>query len=135
MIAGMSNIVSLSAVLTVAFGGAIGAVLRYICAVVLNRGVFPCGTVLVNIAGSFAMGMLAAWLLSRPEHNAQSETLRLFLAVGLLGGFTTFSAFSLETMKMFQTGMSAQGISYVAVSVLGSLAAVFLGYAVMRGTG
>ena len=135
MMTAMPQLLSLSAVLAVAGGGAIGAVLRYICAVVLNRGAFPFGTVLVNIVGSFVIGVFAAWLLSRPENDVSSENLRLFLAVGLLGGFTTFSAFSLETMKMFQTGMSVQGISYVAISVLGSLAAVFLGYAVMRGAG
>lgn len=131
----MVHTFSVSAFLTVACGGAIGAVLRYICAVMMNREVFPLGTVLVNIAGSFVMGVFAAWLLSRPENDISSENLRLFLAVGLLGGFTTFSAFSLETMKMFQAGLSAQGLSYVALSVLGSLAAVFLGYAVMRGAG
>ena len=132
----MPYVLSLSAVLTVACGGAIGTVLRYICAVMMNRAVFPYGTLAVNIAGSFVMGMLAAWLLSRPENAAvQSENLRLFLAVGVLGGFTTFSAFSLETMKMFQNGLFASGISYVALSVFGSLAAIFLGYTVMRGAG
>ncbi|TNE29724.1 MAG: fluoride efflux transporter CrcB [Alphaproteobacteria bacterium] len=115
--------------------GACGAALRYICAVIMNREVFPFGTAMVNIVGSFIMGAFAAWLLSRPENTVQSENLRLFLAVGLLGGFTTFSAFSLETMKMFQTGVSLLAFSYILLSVFGSLVAVFLGYAVMRGAG
>lgn len=131
----MPQLLSLSAVLTVACGGAIGAALRYICAVIMNREVFPFGTAMVNIVGSFIMGAFAAWLLSRPENTVQSENLRLFLAVGLLGGFTTFSAFSLETMKMFQTGVSLLAFSYILLSVFGSLVAVFLGYAVMRGAG
>ncbi|MBL1147538.1 MAG: fluoride efflux transporter CrcB [Pseudomonadota bacterium] len=131
----MFSTLSVSAILSVSCGGAIGAALRYICAVMMNREIFPFGTVAVNIAGSFVMGAFAAWLLSRPENTVQAENIRLFLAVGLLGGFTTFSAFSLETMKMFQTGFSALGVSYVALSVFGSLAAVFLGYAVMRGAG
>lgn len=131
----MFSTLSVSAILSVSCGGAIGAALRYICAVVMNREAFPFGTVTVNIVGSFVMGAFAAWLLSRPENTVQSENLRLFLAVGLLGGFTTFSAFSLETMKMFQTGVSFLAASYILLSLCGSLAAVFLGYAVMRGAG
>lgn len=131
----MLQILSVPALFIVAAGGAAGAVLRYICAVMMNRGVFPFGTVTANIAGSFLMGVLAAWLLSRPEADVPSENLRLFLAVGLLGGFTTFSAFSLEIMKMFQAGQHVTGLVYAALSVIGSLAAVFLGYAVMRGAG
>ncbi len=130
----MAAVLSFSAILSVALGGACGAVLRYVMTVMINKDYFPYGTVIINISGSFLLGMLAAWFLNSAWPQLP-DSLRLFLATGVLGGFTTFSAFSLETMKLVQNGAVAVAAVYVTVSVVGSLAAVFLGYYVLRGWG
>lgn len=108
----------------IALGGAIGSVLRYL--VVLAIGA-PLGTMAVNILGSFAIGVL--FILLAPREGWQ-----VFLMTGLLGGFTTFSAFSLDTVKLIQAGHPLQAASYVLGSVALSLAAVALGVALARGT-
>jgi fluoride exporter len=122
--------------LHVALGGAIGSVLRY----QLGRGMthllgpqavsaFPWATLTVNIVGSFAMGLLAGYLA---RYGEAGEPARLLLGVGLLGGFTTFSAFSLEMMLLIERGQAAQGFVYAAVSVLAGLSALYIGLIVMR---
>lgn len=112
-------------ILLVAAGGAIGALLRY-AAVQLtthfNPGAFPLGTMLVNILGSFIMGLMMAKLLQHESAAAQ-----LFFVTGVLGGFTTFSAFSWDTLALLQRGQAVSAGMYVAGSVLLSLAAVFAG--------
>ena len=115
-------------------GGAIGAALRY----ELGRATlriagpgYPWGTLAANIFGGFAMGLVAGWLAAGYQ-GANGEQLRLFLAVGILGGFTTFSAFSLETMLMMQRGDWLGALGYVTVSVAASIAALALGLAMMR---
>jgi CrcB protein len=126
----------LVASLHVALGGAIGSVLRY----QLGRGMthlfgpqavsaFPWATLTVNIVGSFAMGLLAGYLA---RYGEAGEPARLLLGVGLLGGFTTFSAFSLEMMLLIERGQAAQGFVYAAVSVLAGLSALYIGLIVMR---
>ena len=110
-------------VLLVAVGGAIGAVARYGVGVGAARWFglgFPWGTLAVNVIGGLAMGVLAA--RAGPEH----EALRLALGVGVLGGFTTFSAFSLETVRLMehQPGLAAL---YAAASVVLSVGACWLG--------
>ncbi len=125
--------------LHVALGGAIGSVLRY----QLGRGmthwlgaqavtVFPWATLAVNLLGSFAMGLLAGFLA---RHGQGGEQWRLLLGVGLLGGFTTFSAFSLELMVLAERGQAAQAFIYAAVSVLAGLSALYIGLIAMRVTG
>ena len=120
----------------VALGGAIGSVLRY----QVGRGMthwlgpnaitaFPWATLTVNIAGSLAMGLLAGFLA---RHGQGGEQWRLFLGVGLLGGFTTFSAFSLELMLLIERHQAGQAFLYGAVSVLAGLSAMYLGLIVMR---
>lgn len=116
--------------LQVALGGALGATLRYLVNIGAGRLLgmnFPWGTVIVNILGSFVMGALVVIL-------AHKDATRLapFLMTGVLGGFTTFSAFSLDTMKLFETGQSAFGALYVAGTVAASLAAIVLGVHLMR---
>ena len=122
--------------LHVAVGGAIGAVLRY----QVGRGMthwlgpnvvtaFPWATLAVNVLGSFAMGLLAGFLA---RHGQGGEQARLLLGVGLLGGFTTFSAFSLEMMLLIERGQAAQGFVYAAVSVLAGLSALYIGLIAMR---
>jgi CrcB protein len=120
----------------VALGGAIGSVLRYQAgrAMTLVLGpaavtAFPWATLTVNIVGSLAMGLLAGFLA---RHGQGGEQWRLFVGVGVLGGFTTFSAFSLELMLLIERGQGAQAFLYGAVSVLAGLSALYLGLIAMR---
>ncbi len=119
----------------VAAGGALGASLRHLVSAVSLRvwgPGFPWGTLIVNIAGCFAMGVLVEVLARR--FNATNE-LRLFLATGVLGGFTTFSAFSLDTAVLWERGASTAAMGYVAASVAGSILAVFAGLWLARSVG
>lgn len=112
-------------------GGGLGAVLRMLVgrASLLWFGpTFPWGTLIVNVAGSFAIGLLAG-LFAAFETG---QPLRLFLVTGLLGGFTTFSAFSLDALTLWQRGDLAQAAAYVIGSVILSLAAIFLGLVLAR---
>lgn len=115
----------------VALGGAIGAVARYLVATGAMRAFgagFPMGTLAVNVAGSLAMGVLAALLLGPRAHPAAP-----FLLTGLLGGFTTFSAFSLDALRLVEAGRIGSAALYVVLSVVLSLAACALGYMTVRG--
>lgn len=121
-------------ILLVFIGGGIGAALRHGVNVASAAwlGVnFPWGTMIVNVVGSFVIGALAAWLAFRGD-ALWTQPLRLFLATGILGGFTTFSAFSLDFALLFERGEIAQSILYVVASVGLSLAAIFAGLAVVR---
>ena len=120
--------------LIVAAGGALGAVARYGVGVWAQRmfptSQWPWATLTVNVVGGLLMGLLAGWLAFRG--GAQSESLRLFAAVGVLGGFTTFSAFSLEAALMIERRQLAMAGGYVAASVVLSIAALFIGLMVAR---
>jgi fluoride exporter len=119
--------------LLVAAGGAIGAALRHGVGLLSLRhlpSTWPWATFTVNILGGFAMGMLVGWLALKAEGAGQD--LRLFLATGLLGGFTTFSAFSLETVNMFRTGETGKALAYIVLSVGCSVAALALGLLLAR---
>ncbi|WP_149140252.1 fluoride efflux transporter CrcB [Gemmobacter caeruleus] len=105
----------------VALGGAIGASLRYGVNLTLSRGGFPWHTLVVNILGSALMGALMVWLAHRGH-----QALAPLLMTGCLGGFTTFSAFSMDTMALMQRGQTVQAVLYVGASVLLSLAAFAL---------
>jgi len=123
-------------VLLVGAGGALGAVARYGASVMFGRlgiGGFPYATMTVNIVGSFLMGLLIGWLALFVS-EMQSE-LRLFIAVGVLGGFTTFSAFSLDAILLFERGDAGQAMIYIGGSVLASLLALSLGLSLMRSLG
>jgi CrcB protein len=114
-------------------GGGIGAALRHgvnIASAQLFGVTFPWGTLIVNVLGSFVIGLLAAWFAFRDV--GASQHMRLLLATGILGGFTTFSAFSLDFVVLFERGEVAQSVTYVIASVGLSLAAVFLGLFVVR---
>ena len=113
-------------------GGGIGTALRYCVSLgALRLGVtgFPFATLAVNVVGGLAIGCAAGWLALR----GGTEAWRVFLTTGLLGGFTTFSAFSLETIQLFEEGRIAAAMTYVGLSVALSLMAVAGGLAFVRG--
>ena len=119
--------------LVVAVGGAVGAGMRHLVGLASLRLIgpaFPWGTLTVNIVGSFAMGVFIELLARRV--GASSE-LRLFIATGILGGFTTFSAFSLDVAVLWERGAHAAAAGYVVATVAGSVAALFAGLAIVRG--
>ena len=108
----------------VALGGAIGASCRHLVALAALRLIgpgFPFGTLFVNISGSLAMGLVAGLLAQRYASGA--EGLRLFVATGILGGYTTFSAFSLEAVVLWQRGAAGLAALYVTLSVILAVAA------------
>lgn len=120
--------------LLIAAGGALGAVARYGVGVWAFRlfpaAQWPWGTLAVNGLGGLLMGLLTGWLAFRGGLHA--ESIRLFAAVGLLGGFTTFSAFSLETALMIERRQFAMAGGYAAASVVLSIVALFVGLMVAR---
>ena len=120
----------LTASLTVAAGGALGAWLRFAAGRLIGAGPFPYATLSVNVLGSLAMGLLAGWLV---RHGAGGEHWRLLLGVGVLGGFTTFSAFSLEIAVMIERGAMAQAALYIGLSLIGGVGGLFAGLALARG--
>ena len=109
-------------ILQVALGGAIGSVLRYLTVMAVAA---PLGTLVVNVAGSFAMGVLVVTLAAR-------TSVQPLLMTGMLGGFTTFSAFSLDALRLWEAGEVVQALAYVAGSVILSLAAIGLGATLAR---
>jgi CrcB protein len=115
----------------VALGGAIGSVARYACMLAGARwfgAAFPWGTLFVNVAGSFAIGLLAA-LVAADGRPLLGSDARAFVLVGVLGGFTTFSSFSLETLALARNGaLGAAGLN-VAFSVALCLLGTGLGFA------
>jgi CrcB protein len=123
--------------LYVFLGAGLGGVLRWltgVAAVALFGPAFPVATLVVNVVGSFAMGVLAGWLALRagvPALAAPNAEVRLFLGTGVLGGFTTFSAFSLDAVTLWQRGDIALAVLYVGASLALSLGALLAGLAVM----
>ncbi|MCA1197986.1 fluoride efflux transporter CrcB [Sphingomonas sp. R647] len=116
----------------VMLGGAIGAGARHLvgrAALALWGPGFPVGTLAVNVIGGLAMGLLAGWLATRASGD---EALRYLLGVGVLGGFTTFSAFSLETVMMIERGDFATAVFYILASVVLAIGALFAGLQVSR---
>ncbi len=122
----------LAASIIVAFGGGAGAWLRYAVGRMVGVVSYPYATLAVNILGSFAMGVLAGWLA---RHGSGGEGWRLLLGVGMLGGFTTFSAFSLELVLMIQRGALATAAFYAALSLAGGIAGLMAGLMLMRAAG
>ncbi len=120
----------------VALGGGTGALLRYQIgrAMTLWLGpntvtAFPWATLTCNVLGSLAMGLLAGFLA---RHGGAGEHWRLFVGVGLLGGFTTFSSFSLEMMLLIERGQPALALSYAFISLMAGLTGLYLGLIAMR---
>ena len=121
--------------LLVIVGGGIGAGFRYqvggVALRLLGPG-FPYGTLTINILGGFMMGVLAGLLAKPPLLDADGEPLRLFLGVGVLGGFTTFSSFSLESFNMLHRGQPVMAAGYALASVIGSVLALYAGLIATR---
>ena len=115
--------------LQVALGGAVGSAARYGVNILAGRlTTLPLGTLTVNVTGCFAMGLLASMLAFKGGQH-----LAPLLLTGVLGGYTTFSAFSLDTLTLWERGATGTALAYVAASVLLSLAAVTAGLALGRG--
>lgn len=122
-------------ILLVALGGALGSLARYGVNVWTARAfgpAFPWGTLTVNVAGGFVMGLIAALLALR---GGEAGEARLFLMTGVLGGFTTFSAFSLDAVTLWERGEAGVALMYVAASVSLSVAALVAGLALGRALG
>jgi len=115
----------LYSVLVVGLGGALGVASRFIISrlFISSSSVFTY-VVLVNIIGCLVAGMVAGYV----EKHTQSEILKLFVITGILGGFTTFSAFSLDVLSFLNRGKSAEAVIYILISVIGSILAAVLGY-------
>jgi len=115
----------------VALGGAVGAALRHVAngtALRVFGPGFPFGTLIVNVLGSLLMGLLFVLLAERGAGRFSP-----FVLTGMLGGFTTFSAFSMDALVLVERGQTMAALAYVAASVLCSLLAVFAGVALARG--
>lgn len=113
-------------------GGGFGSMLRHAVnqtSATLFGVSFPYGTLFVNIVGSLAMGLIAGWFALRGEGG---QLVRLFLTTGVLGGFTTFSAFSLDTAVLWERGHVAGAALYAGGSLAAGIVGVFAGLAIMR---
>ena len=103
--------------LAIAAGGAIGALLRYWTSTAVHSRLgtgFPWGTLTVNVTGSLLMGFLYIWLI---ERMATGPEMRAFLLIGVLGAFTTFSTFSMETLNLLESGQPGRAVANILVSV------------------
>jgi len=118
--------------LIVFIGGGFGSILRHAlnqASVSILGPDFPYSTMFVNIVGSLAMGLIAGWFALR---GSGGQMLPLFLTTGILGGFTTFSAFSLDAALLWERGETGNAVAYVIGSLVPAIIAVFLGLAIMR---
>ena len=134
---GMSTMSPLAASVNVAVGGGIGALLRYQSGRAITAWLgpnivtaFPFATLFVNAVGSLLMGFLAGWLAR--HGSAEQEQLRLLLGLGVLGGFTTFSSFSLELVLLIERGQIGVALTYALLSFGLGITGLFLGLFVMR---
>lgn len=114
--------------LLVALGGGLGAWLRFVAGRLVGPTAFPYATLSINIFGSLAMGLLAGWLA---RQGSETEGWRLLLGVGVLGGFTTFSAFSLEIVTLAQRGAIGVAAAYAALSLAGGIIGLIAGLRIM----
>ena len=115
--------------LLVGVGGALGAILRYLLGLLPYQGSFPLKTWAINLVGSFLIG----WLSAHLGRQAWFQGNQLLLITGLCGGFTTFSTFSLENLKLLQAGHYSQALLYMASSLVLGLASVALGHYLGQG--
>ena len=113
-------------ILYVAIGGALGASIRFIISNFLKNyfSYFPVGTLFVNVLGSLCIGILASYLFNK---EISLEIIKYFLIIGFLGSFTTFSAFSIETIDMFKNGKIFMSFTYIFLSIFLSILAAYIG--------
>ena len=122
----------LKSIVLVGLGGGIGSIFRYLVSFFTAKnytGDFPVATLSVNIIGSLMIGLLTGLLL---KHNIVHNDFKLLFMTGFCGGLTTFSAFSLENIQLYQSGHYLSMITYIIISILGGLAAVFAGLILIR---
>lgn len=120
-------------ILLVGLGGFAGSVARYLTVIAVEKKLhpsFPYGTLTVNIAGSFILGVVLAWVGGKTEPG--SEPWKLLLGTGFCGGFTTFSAFAAENVRLLSEGLTSAPAIYILVSLIGGLLAVLAGLGLMR---
>ncbi|MCY7292426.1 MAG: fluoride efflux transporter CrcB [Ferruginibacter sp.] len=115
--------------LLVGLGGAIGAMCRYIISVIWKTNSFPFPTLVINIVGSLVIGIVIA--LSE-KNNLISDHLKLFLATGICGGFTTFSTFSVENMLLIKAGNYLMAAVYIFTSIVACILATFVGFKIIN---
>jgi fluoride exporter len=124
----------MQATLLVFIGGGIGAALRHAANVAISRTfgtAFPWNTLAINVAGSVAMGLLAAFFAFKAGEG-WSQPARLFLTTGVCGGFTTFSAFSLDAVLLWERGSASLAIAYAIASVVLSILGLVAGLSIVR---
>lgn len=115
-------------ILLVGLGGSIGSMARYAASLLIQSKSFPYATLFVNIIGSFIIGFVFAMSI---KEAGLSNNWKLFLATGICGGFTTFSAFSAENMGLLQSGKIGMVVTYILLSIVLGIVATFLGYALI----
>ncbi|GAC1386253.1 MAG: fluoride efflux transporter CrcB [Ginsengibacter sp.] len=116
-------------IIAVGVGSFIGGILRYLISIFIqNKITFPYATFVVNIIGCFLIGMVFAAYAK----NIVTDDWRLFLATGVLGGFTTFSAFSYESFSMMRSGLFVNAVLYISLSIIIGLLATFMGYSLLK---
>lgn len=123
------------AYIVVFLGGGLGAALRHGINIGVARlfgGGFPYATFFINVSGSFVMGLIAAWFAFKGD---ASQHWRLFLTTGILGGYTTFSTFSLDAALLYERGQIALAATYVIGSVVLGIVGLFAGLAIVRTLG
>jgi fluoride exporter len=112
-------------ILLVGLGGGIGSMARFAFSLLIRSKQFPYAILSINIIGSFIIGLVFAMSI---KEEGLSANWKLFLTTGICGGFTTFSAFSLENMELLQSGKIGMAFLYITLSVVLAIAATFLGY-------
>lgn len=118
----------LKSFLLVGAGGMAGSMLRYACYLLIRSNAFPYATFTVNIAGSFLIGLLAGYATRMPD----PQNMQLLLATGLCGGFTTFSAFSADNLRLLNEGKVGMALLYTAASVMLGVLSTYLGYKLLH---
>ena len=116
--------------LLVGLGGALGSMLRYGTGVLIGPRNFPLATLLINIIGSFIIGVVIAY---STRNESFAVNWKMFLATGICGGFTTFSALSFENLQLLQSGKYGLLVLYISASVLFGIGAVWTGYKIFEG--
>ena len=114
----------LKQLLLAGLGGTIGSILRFLAGIAFRSALFPFSTLLVNLSGSFLIGLFMGWY----TRNAISGDAKILLVTGICGGFTTLSALSWENLQLLQEGKYGLLIGYSLITVIGGLACVAIGY-------